>query len=519
MKIAIEGCCHGQLDNIYSSVADLEAQNNYRVDLLLICGDFQAIRNEKDLQCMAVPEKYKQLGGFHKYYTGEKVAPILTLIIGGNHEASNYFWELFHGGWVAPNIYFLGNAGSVLVNGLRIAGASGIFKGYNFSKGYFERQPYSKDDLRSIYHIRESAVRQLSLLPSSTSSSPTTIFLSHDWPLNITSYASPSNLSQLLRKKPFFKQEVSEGKLGSPPLMGLFQVLKPRWWFSAHLHVGFDVRVWWEAEVPAVGDRVERGQAEEKVANPDEIVIDDDDFESLASDPHSLSTTAAPIPPTNPDEITLDDLDGDAAFDVAVPPPPLPTLADAISLPRVIENGDGWFTQFVALDKCLPRRKFLEVVDVDTTETPLPRADVDALSSSTTAPLPSNTEIQPVSPATTTTTSQPTLTFDPHWLAITRAFHSHISLTHQQTPFPDEAIARDMVSKELEWVKGNVREEGKVRIEDVQQFVQTAPGPEGGGSGGAGRLGQPPPYLNPQTEAFCRMLMVHSFVNPGASSS
>ena len=43
---------------------------------------------------MAVPEKYRKLGGFHRYYTGEVVAPVLTLVIGGNHEASNYLWEL-----------------------------------------------------------------------------------------------------------------------------------------------------------------------------------------------------------------------------------------------------------------------------------------------------------------------------------------------------------------------------------------------------------------------------------------
>jgi hypothetical protein len=29
-----------------------------------------------------------------RYYSGEKVAPVLTLVIGGNHEASNYMWEL-----------------------------------------------------------------------------------------------------------------------------------------------------------------------------------------------------------------------------------------------------------------------------------------------------------------------------------------------------------------------------------------------------------------------------------------
>lgn len=65
-QIAIEGCCHGELDAIYSHIANLERQNQYKVDLLLICGDFQAVRNHRDLQCMAVPDKYRRLGGFYK---------------------------------------------------------------------------------------------------------------------------------------------------------------------------------------------------------------------------------------------------------------------------------------------------------------------------------------------------------------------------------------------------------------------------------------------------------------------
>ena len=31
---------------------------------------------------------------WYRYYSGEKKAPILTIVIGGNHEASNYMWEL-----------------------------------------------------------------------------------------------------------------------------------------------------------------------------------------------------------------------------------------------------------------------------------------------------------------------------------------------------------------------------------------------------------------------------------------
>ncbi len=56
------------------------------------------------------------------------MAPIPTLFIGGNHEAANYLWELYYGGWSAPNIYFLGFAGCVRFGGVRIAGLSGIYK-------------------------------------------------------------------------------------------------------------------------------------------------------------------------------------------------------------------------------------------------------------------------------------------------------------------------------------------------------------------------------------------------------
>ena len=41
----------------------------------------------------------------------------------------------FHGGWVAPNIYFLGFAGVVDFCGIRIGGLSGIYKQSDFRRG------------------------------------------------------------------------------------------------------------------------------------------------------------------------------------------------------------------------------------------------------------------------------------------------------------------------------------------------------------------------------------------------
>lgn len=41
----------------------------------------------------------------------------------------------YHGGWICPNIYFLGFAGVVNFGGLRIGGISGIHKPHHFNMG------------------------------------------------------------------------------------------------------------------------------------------------------------------------------------------------------------------------------------------------------------------------------------------------------------------------------------------------------------------------------------------------
>ena len=41
VQIAVEGCCHGELDKIYESLAYLEQREGTKIDLLICCGDFQ----------------------------------------------------------------------------------------------------------------------------------------------------------------------------------------------------------------------------------------------------------------------------------------------------------------------------------------------------------------------------------------------------------------------------------------------------------------------------------------------
>ena len=178
MKIAVEGCCHGELETIYAAMEKIEKKEGIKIDLLICCGDFQAIRNKRDLECMSVPIKYREMGTFYKYYSGELKAPYPTLFIGGNHEASNYLWELYYGGFGAPNIYYLGHSGCIKFGDLRIAGLSGIYKQYDYRKGHFERPPYTQDkQVKTAYHVREFDAFKLKQIRE-----PVDVFLSHDWP-------------------------------------------------------------------------------------------------------------------------------------------------------------------------------------------------------------------------------------------------------------------------------------------------------------------------------------------------
>jgi len=239
MRVAVQGCCHGEMDAIYATLAAAEQRTGQKTDLLLCCGDFHSLRGAGDLDCIAVPAKYKQLGDFHKYYSGEREAPCLTIFIGGNHEASNYLQELGFGGWVAPNIYYLGYCGAVRVGHLRISGLSGIFKRHDYPLGHFEAPPYDRSTLRSVYHVRRHDVWKLQQL-GGVEDGVTDVMMSHDWPRGI---ARCGNTEELLRRKSFLRDEVNDNSLGSAPGEELLNALRPAYWFAAHLHVKFPALV------------------------------------------------------------------------------------------------------------------------------------------------------------------------------------------------------------------------------------------------------------------------------------
>ncbi|TPX70246.1 hypothetical protein SpCBS45565_g01870 [Spizellomyces sp. 'palustris'] len=512
MRIAVEGCCHGELDRIYASIKHLQRVENITVDLLLICGDFQSIRNSADLGVLACPDKYRAVGTFYQYYTGEKKAPVPTIFIGGNHEASSYLWELFHGGWVAPNIYFLGFAGVINFGGLRISGLSGIYKKHDYDAGYYETQPFNDAHSRSVYHVRKFNVYRLAQI-----SKPIDIMLSHDWPRGI---AFHGNTRALLQMKPFLGGEINTNTLGSYPNEFLLKRLRPSYWFAAHLHVKFAAIYRHDSGDAPQAPRPEESlttSAMEDVENPDEIDIasdvEDDPqtadvkmvVEGVAALDEDNETEKIIEPPTNlahneaitPD-VALSSIVDSPTQETEAPP----SHSDPSHTPGVPEDASGShsqekpstdikqhasYTKFLALDKCLPGHDFLQVVDIPEVNGPME------------------------------------FTYDEEWLAIVRATHDLFSLSSEQKKVPEDAEIARRIAEELEWVHEHITgiDDG-LRI--PQNFAMTAPAYISGQQSSRKKTKPAPPYLNPQTVRFCELLNLPNMINvdglpPGASQT
>lgn len=342
LRVAVVGCCHGELDAIYAKLSSLHTQR--LPELLIICGDFQALRSNDDFSSIAMPDKYKRLGDFHQYYTGKRIAPVTTIFVGGNHECGDYLAQLPFGGWVAPKIWYMGPSGVVWYRGLRIAGMSGIFKDFDFYKSHHEIVPLEGRDLRSFYHTRFEDVLKLALLRDLNLN----CVISHDWPEGIGHHG---NLAQLLKRKPFFKADIEKGELGNPHYMTLLKMLMPNYWFSAHLHVKFEAQVNHDKKRRISDASIEAKRSKVGEVNDDEIDLgfnDTNPAQSKNDDEIPLDIDDTDEVTRNGDEINLD--------------------MEEVTEPSAIELAKGFTqTNFLALSKPLPNHPFFEVVDIPIT--------------------------------------------------------------------------------------------------------------------------------------------------------
>ena len=437
---------------------------------------------------MSVPRKYLAIGDFHEYYSGNRVAPVLTIFIGGNHEASSYLQELSYGGWVAPNIYYLGAANVVRIGGLRIAGLSGIWKGYNYNKPHFERLPYSADEIKSLYHVREIDTRKLLLIKTQVD-----VGISHDWPRGIE---WKGNHRALFRAKDQFESDAKAGMLGSTAASYVMRRLRPRHWFSAHLHCRYAATETFE-EQKAVTPPSNQVQSEPTTniavsarnENEIELDLDEEEFESMdpssAKDKENKDSVPAeePVLPHTDHSSQQIHMTAAASADTSLAsiraqlPASFnrPSSENEKKVPRPPPAGiTNTTTEFLALDKCLPSRKFLELLEINT----------EGSSGLTRDP--------------------PRLQYDVEWLAILRTFALHDP--HQ--PFPadeGEDVYEPMIEAEANWVQANLAQSNRMDI--PENFQPTAPFFDGGDIHSVGNE-QPREYSDPQTKAFCELLNI-----------
>ncbi|KAI3391871.1 hypothetical protein diail_6670 [Diaporthe ilicicola] len=499
VRVAVEGCGHGTLNAIYAAVtAASRARGWPGVDVLIICGDFQSTRNGHDVEVMSVPAKYRVLGDFHEYYSGARTAPYLTLFIAGNHEAAAYLWELYYGGWVAPNIYYMGAANVLRVGPLRIAGLSGIWKGFDYRKPHLERLPFSRDDIKSFYHVREFDVRRLLQIKEQVD-----VGLSHDWPRGVEKHG---DVQQLYRTRPMWKEESLDGSLGSPAAEYVMDRLRPAFWFSAHMHWKFaavktypapsqELVSGGEAQTESVVETFPAPPKEEApVENPNEIDLDMDDDGEIAPPAESANNgSTAKDEQAEAIATVTDDLRAQlpASFTQQPKPKPFagPKRTPGQPVPPTITNTT---VRFLALNKCEPGRDFLQLCGIHPVDAPA--LDEDPQPESTSQPYQGRFALQ----------------YDPEWLAITRHFHQDLTIgdrTAQVAQDEGEEAYAPKLAEERDWVEENVVRGGKLPV--PHNFVQTAPALADGGDQKLWELHsgiQPREHTNPQTAAFCALL-------------
>lgn len=438
---------------------------------------------------MSCPVKFRQLGDFPKYYAGTATAPYLTVFIGGNHEAASHLWELYYGGWVAPNIYYLGAANVLRLGPLRIAGLSGIWKGFDYQRPHHERLPFSGDDVRSFYHVREVDVRRLLLLRTQVD-----VGLSHDWPREIERFG---DAEALFRRKRDFRQESLDGTLGNVAAKYVMDRLRPPYWFSAHLHVKY-------AALKKYEDRQEGKQPDTEVreskslpeaseaapeSNPDEIDLDMDDDDDDDADEQPGAKKPAELEADKEangekaSNAVPDDVRAQLPASFARPPSPKRRGIPGQPVPEGITNKE---VRFLALDKCLPGRHFLQLAEIQ----------------------PFNPEAHKSHPPQTSGTRYK-LQYDPEWLAITRVFHKSLQIGPQATQSPPD-LGEDqyipLIEEERRWVEEHIVEKG--RLDVPENFEITAP-PHVPGTPEIVQE-QPEEYTNPQTAAYCDLLGVEN---------
>ena len=186
MLIAALGDVHGQWRQAAGLVISACAQAGVEpADLAMILqvGDAEPLRSEAEIAQVPGPKHYRKLGDFPEVVSGDIVMAAPLYFIAGNHEPFESLdadGGLIQGhGDLAPNVTYLGRAGVVTIDGLRIGFLSGIYGEATYRRsreGTLERRVGK----HAVHYTAQEYDDALSAVQPGVD-----VLLTHDWPSGI----------------------------------------------------------------------------------------------------------------------------------------------------------------------------------------------------------------------------------------------------------------------------------------------------------------------------------------------
>ncbi|MBL4849579.1 MAG: metallophosphoesterase [Planctomycetes bacterium] len=222
---AAVGDVHGHMHAMVGQVQAAAQKAGVEIDFVLQVGDFEAHRHEEDLETMCSPAKYRKLGEFAHYHSGQATFPWPIHFIGGNHEPYG-FLDRLKAGQAAENCFFLGRVASVEIQGLRVVGLSGIER----ARCLGGRPPIGGKGTKNYVGFTEDEVLQ------AASAGPADVLLLHDWPAGVV---DPLDAEQFR----YGHRAGGVDSIGNASARLVVDELRPNWVLCGHMHRSYRTEI------------------------------------------------------------------------------------------------------------------------------------------------------------------------------------------------------------------------------------------------------------------------------------
>lgn len=227
---AAVGDVHGHFYSMLGMLQGWENRTGHSLAFVLQVGDFEPHRDAADVATMDAPAKYRKVGEFPNFYTGKAMFPWPIWFIGGNHEPYGFLDRCSAGEAIAPNCFYLGRVGAVMLEGVNVVGVSGVYREERFTRGRPDIAQCDRYSNQEYIGFTEAEIERALELRSPD------ILLLHDWPCGAI---NPADAAQFVT----CKYSIDYTTVGNEYARLLVDFLVPQWVLCGHLHVKYRHRI------------------------------------------------------------------------------------------------------------------------------------------------------------------------------------------------------------------------------------------------------------------------------------